>query len=316
MTMPNSYAIDSGSHPLVSCDWLARNLGHPKLRILDVRWRSRYENGRGISFDDHDGYRAGHIPGAVFARMVEDLSDPNHGVSDMLAPPEQFARAMGRLGVESDTLVIAYDNMGFPLGSARLWWALNYYSHERVRVLDGGLRQWSLEQRPLSTEVPTVEPTVFTARPQPGWLANKQDVVAALDRDDTVIIDCLTPELYRGSGNRHVWGQRPGHVPGAANVPYPANIDPKLATATSAERESLMASGRPFVFGATRELSTLYHAAGVRPESRVITYCGRGYAAACGLLALKILGHDSVQLYDGSWTEWSADPSLPTEVSA
>ncbi len=124
--------------PLVSTTWLAAHLGNPGVRIIDVRWQSRYENGRGISFDDHDGYRAGHIPGAVFAGMIAELSDPEHPVPDMLAPPERFAAAMSRLGVDRDTLVVAYDNMGFPLGSARLWWALNYYGHNKVRVLDGG----------------------------------------------------------------------------------------------------------------------------------------------------------------------------------
>jgi thiosulfate/3-mercaptopyruvate sulfurtransferase len=111
--------------PLVSSGWLFEHLDDPGLRIVDVRWRSRYEGGRGISFDDHQGYVAGHIPGAVFAGMISDLSDPSHRVPDMLAPAERFASVMGRLGVGSQTHVIAYDNMGLPLGSARLWWALN-----------------------------------------------------------------------------------------------------------------------------------------------------------------------------------------------
>jgi thiosulfate/3-mercaptopyruvate sulfurtransferase len=280
-----------------------------------VRWRSRYENGRGISFDDREGYLAGHIPGAVFAGMIGDLSDPDHPVPDMLAREDRFAQAMGRLGITNDTFVIAYDNMGFPLGSARLWWALSYYGHDYVRVLDGGLRQWQKEGRPLSTDVPVVHPATFSPRRRRDWIASKEDVIAALDCSTTVIIDCLTPELYRGSGNRHLWGQRPGHIPGAVNVPYLANIAPRLAEVTAAERERLLASGGPFTFSSSKELSTLYEAAGVTPDRDVITYCGRGYAAACGLLALKILGHRSVRLYDGSWTEWSADTRLPAEVS-
>lgn len=84
-----------GTSPLVTTEWLAAHLNDPNLRVVDVRWRSRYENGRGISFDDRDGYLAGHIPGAVFAAMVADLSDPQHPVPDMLAPPEQFAAHFG-----------------------------------------------------------------------------------------------------------------------------------------------------------------------------------------------------------------------------
>jgi thiosulfate/3-mercaptopyruvate sulfurtransferase len=132
------------SSPLVTADWLAAHLEDSDVRIVDVRWRSQYENGRGISVDDHDGYLAGHIPGAVFAGMIADLSDPQHPIPDMLVGPEQFARVMARLGIGNDTLVVAYDNMGFPLGSARLWWALSYYGHDGVRVLDGGLRMRAL----------------------------------------------------------------------------------------------------------------------------------------------------------------------------
>ena len=308
-------SIIQTNSPLVSTEWLAQHCDDPDIRIVDVRWRSRYENGRGISFDDHEGYLAGHIPGAVFAGMIGDLSDPDHPVPDMLAREDRFAQAMGRLGIANDTLVIAYDNMGFPLGSARLWWALSYYGHDHVRVLDGGLRQWQQEDRPISTDVPVVQPATFTPRRRPDWIASKEDVMAALDRSTTIIIDCLTPELYRGSGDRHLWGQRPGHIPGAVNVPYLANIDPRLANVTAAERERLLGSGRPFTFCSSKELSALYEAAGVTPDRDVITYCGRGYAAACGLLALKIIGHQNVRLYDGSWTEWSADANLPAEVN-
>ena len=303
------------SYPLVCTKWLAAHLDDPKMRIVDTRWQSRYENGRGISFDDYDGYCAGHIPGAVFAGMISELSDPDHPVPDMLAPPERFEAVMRRLGIEQDTLVIAYDNMGFPLGSARLWWALNHYGHQRVRVLDGGLRQWVGEGRPLTTAIAEFPASRFTASSTPGWTATKQDVCEAIADPDTIIIDCLTPELYRGSGDRHLWGQRPGHIPGAVNVPYLANVDPSLADATADERASILTERVDFTFAPPEKLVALFEAAGVTRNNRVITYCGRGYAAACGMLALKALGYDHVRLYDGSWTEWSADPTLPAEAS-
>lgn len=181
--------------PLVSTEWLSQHLNDDTVRIADVRWRSRYENGRGISFDDHEGYVAGHIPGAVFVRMVGELSDPKHPVPDMLVQPDQFAEVMGHLGIGNETLVVAYDNMGAPLGSARFWWALSYYGHDRVRVLDGGLRQWRSEQRPITTDIPVVQPAVFISNRRADWIAAKQDVVAVLGRSDTVIVDCLPPEL-------------------------------------------------------------------------------------------------------------------------
>ena len=307
--------LDPGTSPLVSTEWLAAHLNDPDIRVIDVRWRSRYENGRGISFDDYEGYVAGHIPGAVFAGMIADLSDPHHPVPDMLVGPEQFARVMGRLGIGDETLVVAYDNMGFPLGSARLWWALSYYGHDRVRVLDGGLRTWQAEGRALTTDGTMPKADTFTPRVRPEWKASKGEVLAALERPDTAIVDCLTPELYRGGGERHLWGQRPGHIPGAVNVPYMANIDPALATATAAERERMLGSGRSFNFASRETLADLYRNAGVTPDREAITYCGRGYAGACGLLALKVLGYERVRLYDGCWAEWSADPNLPVEVS-
>lgn len=248
--------------------------------------------------------------------MISELSDPKHPVPDMLAPPERFAAAMSRLGVGPETLVVAYDNMGFPLGSARLWWALNYYGHDKVRVLDGGLRQWVGEGRPVATDVPQIPVTTFSASPVSGWLASKEDVCDALDQSGTVLVDCLTPELFQGRGERHLWGQRAGHIPGAVNVPYLANVDPALAKVTAEERARVLAEHHDFSFASTEKLAELYAAAGITRTKRVITYCGRGYAAACGLLALRVLGHKDVRLYDGSWTEWSADPNLPAEVSA
>lgn len=302
--------------PLVSTQWLAQHLNDPKLRLVDVRWRSRYENGRGISFDDYDGYRAGHIAGAVFAGMIEDLSDKEHAVPDMLAPPDAFERVMGRLGIDNETLVIAYDNMGIPLGSARLWWALSYYGHDRVKVLDGGLRQWRIEGRPLSSDPPTIRQTVFAAKRRGEWIADKADVARALDDPSTLIIDCLPQEQYGACAGESLWGARSGHIPGAVNVPFIANIDPELANSTSAARDRLLNERNSFVFCPERELAALYEKVGVTPEREVITYCGRGFAAAGGLLALKILGHERARLYDGSWSEWSNDPSLPVETGS
>jgi thiosulfate/3-mercaptopyruvate sulfurtransferase len=258
--------------PLVSTEWLAQNLDDPDVRVVDVRWRSRYENGRGISVDDYDGYLEGHIPGAVFAGMIEDLSDPDIPVPDMLVQPEPFEVVMGRLGIRNDTLVVAYDNMGLPLGSARLYWALSYYGHDRVKVLDGGLRQWQMEGLPLSTDVPMVEPVVFSAKPRPEWIADKNDVIAALDDPTTLIIDCLAQEQYAGSDGNDLWGPRPGHIPGAVNVPSIANIDPKLGTATSAERAQLLKERRSFTFSPQDVLAALYKEAGVKPDREVITY--------------------------------------------
>ena len=275
--------------PLVQPAWLADHLDHPDVRVVDVRWRARYEAGRGISADDEAGYVAGHIPGAVFIGMVRDLADPQSDVPDRLVSSVLFAQVMERIGIGNHTLVVAYDDMVLPLSAARLWWALSYYGHAGVRVLDGGLRRWRAEGRPLSTAVPAPPPATFTPRPQPDWIATKATVVAALDQPDMAIVDCLAADQYHGN-ETHPWGDRPGHIPGAVNVPYLANADPALATAPTAERDRLLATERVLSYLPTDDLASLYAAAGVTPDREVIAYCGRGFAAASGLLALKLLG--------------------------
>lgn len=306
---------DIGSRsPLVSTDWLDQHIDDPNLRIIDARWRSSVENEKGVSLDDRLGYINGHIPGAVFVGMIDQLSDPGQPVSDMLIPQARFEQLMGSLGIGNDTIVVCYDNLGFPLASARMWWALSYYGHDNTYVLDGGLRQWQRENRKVSTEIPAIEHRDFVAQPRADLLATKADVLAAIGKPETVILDCLPQELYQGFGDRHHWGQRTGHIPGAVNVPYFANVDPALFAAASLDREKLLQSERSFKMGSVEELSALYLEAGVTPDRRVIGYCGRGYAAAFGLLTLRHLGFEHTQLYDGSWAEWSADLALPVET--
>ena len=124
---------------------------------------------------------------------------------------------MERLGIGNHTIVVAYDDMVLPLSAARLWWALSYYGHADVRVLDGGLRRWRAEGRPLSTAIPAPPPATFTPRPQPDWLATKAAVVAALDQPDVAIVDCLAADQYHGAEG--TVGDRPGHIPAQSTSP-------------------------------------------------------------------------------------------------
>ena len=244
---------ERSSSPLVQTDWLAAHLDDPDLRIVEVRWHARLHEGRWIGADDEAGAPAERIPGAVTVGMVSDLADPDHPVPDMLAPPERFARVMGRLGIGDNTLVVAYDDWGLPVPAARLWWALSYYGHERVRVLDGGLRKWRAEGRPLTAEVPSPAPAVFTPRPRPDWIASKEEVAAALGRPEVAIVDCLPADVYHAT-EAHQWGERPGHIPGAVNVAYPANADPTLAGVTRAERDRLIAAGGILTYAEPKRL--------------------------------------------------------------
>jgi len=183
-----------------------------------------------------------------------------------------------------------------------------------VQVLDGGLRKWRAEGRPLSTDVSAPPATVFTARPRPNWIAKKEDVVKALGQPGAVVVDCLSSAMY-GSTENHPWGERPGHIPGAVNVSALANIDPTMVRASAEDYQRVWANDQGLTYASRDALAALYKSAGVPPHLEVITYCGRGYGAACGLLALKALGYERVRLYDGSWAEWSADPDLPIEIA-
>jgi len=299
--------------PLVSTEWLAHNLDHPNLRIVDVRWGPKIEDGKGSGVDDYEGYLEAHIPGAVFLPIATELVDRDNAIPDMLIGSKQFEKVMGQLGIDNETLVVVYDNMGVPVGSARFWWALSYYGHEGVKVLDGGLKQWQLEKRPVSTEVPAVANATFTASPRRNWIANREDVVAAVAGTQTLIIDCLSEEQYSGRDNP--WGTRAGHIPGAANVPAVSNLDPALGSATMTERAKLLEQRGSFTYSDEQTIAELYNSVGRTPDRQIITYCGRGYAASCGMLALKAIGHRNVRLYDGSWADWSSDPELPVEVN-
>ncbi|MGI9352761.1 MAG: sulfurtransferase [Rhizobiaceae bacterium] len=299
--------------PLVSTQWLSNNLDNPNLRIIDVRWGPTIEDGKGGGFDDYEGYLEAHIPGAVFLPIVTELVDQNNPIPDMLVHAEQFEKIIGRLGIDNETLVVVYDNMGVPVGSARFWWALSYFGHNRVKVLDGGLKQWQLEKHPVSKEIPEISQTTYTANPRRSWIAQREEVNAAISDGETLIIDCLPEEQY--SGHDNPWGTRAGHIPGAVNIPAISNLDPALSSATLAERAKLLEQRGSFIFSDVATITELYKGVGLRPEREIITYCGRGYAASCGMLALKAIGHGNVRLYDGSWADWSSDPELPVETS-
>jgi thiosulfate/3-mercaptopyruvate sulfurtransferase len=282
------------AHPemLVDTAWLAEHLSDPNVRILDTRDFLA----EGDAANRLASYEAGHIPGAVYVESIADISDPNADVPLMMLPADEFEALMGRLGISNDTTVVAYDDSGDTL-AARLWWALRYYGHDDVKLLDGGLTQWILEDRPLETGSNQPPPAVFQAEVQPGLLATKADVLAAIEDPDVVLIDGLWPEHFLGEGDTPE--DRVGHIPTAINVYAMDNLDPTNHTLLPAE-----------------SLAELWQKAELTPGQPIITYCGAGYYGAFNLFVLNQLGYENVRLYDGSWLEWAADPSLPVEVGA
>lgn len=278
---------------LAETDWLAEHLADPSLRIVDIRGIIKpVDAPHPHYFGNRDAYLTSHIPGAVFVDWTADITEPGAPVKMTLAGPERFAALMSRLGIGDQHTVVVYED-GAGQIAARLWWALNYYGHPAVKVLNGGFQKWAGEGRPVTAELPHYPPATFTPRIQPGWRADMSAVRAAIGDARVALIDLRTPHEFRGEIGR---GTQKGRIPGARNVPAGSLVGGAYKT-----------------FKPDAELRQAFGAAGVTFEKRAITYCNAGVSAALGLLALRLIGHPAAANYAGSWYEWEHDPQNPAE---
>jgi thiosulfate/3-mercaptopyruvate sulfurtransferase len=285
--------------PLVSTGWLAEHLEDPDLRIVDIRGYVRKTDlGGGRQRAEYlaarDEYDEAHLPGAVYVNWTRDITDPDDPVPVQVAPPERFAEAMGSLGIGDDAHVVVYDHAGGQFAT-RLWWALTYYGHDRVSVLDGGWNKWASEGRPTTAEFLEPEAALFTPKPRPGWRKEAEDVIAAAS-SGAFVLDARDEEQYTGVMAR---GEgRAGRVPGAKHLHSESLFDPERGTFRSEE-----------------ELAQTLRRAGI-PEDKdapLIAYCNGGVAATVPLFVLHRMGHKNLANYDGSWNEWGVRDDLPAE---
>lgn len=272
---------------LISAADLAAHLDAPDWVICDCRHAlNDPEAGR-------QSYREGHIPGARFVHLDEDMAGPLSGKNGRhpLPAPEAFAETLGRLGITPDQQVIAYDD-GSATFAARWWWMLRWIGHEAVAVLDGGWTQWVNENRPVTTVPPRHEASQYPVGPRDDLWVNVDFVSGHLHQDSMTLVDARSPDRF--AGQNETLDPVGGHIPGAHNRFFRDNLEVsgrfKPASQLREEFSALMGTGSPH---------------------QVVHQCGSGVTACNNLLAMEIAGLSGSRLYPGSWSEWCADPSRP-----
>ncbi|MBF7729059.1 sulfurtransferase [Pseudomonas sp. N040] len=277
--------------PAVSTQWLADNLDNPKLRIFDC---SLYltPNPDGPGYITESGvtkWSQAHIPGAGFLDMMGEMLDTSTPAGFAMLPAEKFAQICGEKGIGDDTAVVFYSGQNI-MWSARMWWMLRSIGFDNAAVLDGGLEKWEREQRPMTAETRPYPKATLTAKAKPAMWADKADVLMAMRSPAVCTINALQPDIYDGQINRY---GRHGHIPGSFNVYYSSLMNPEDGTFLPLEQlKTRFEESAPFG----------------RPT---IVYCGGGVSAAIDALALTMLKHNDVAIYDGSMFEWASDPVLP-----
>jgi thiosulfate/3-mercaptopyruvate sulfurtransferase len=272
---------------LVSTDWLAQEMEAGDLRIVDASYHLP-EAGRNAGAE----YEAAHIPGAVFMNLGE-LVEPSSPFDNTLPSPEKFAARMQSLGLGDGSRIVLYDDSAIRT-SARAWYMLRrIYGAHNVAILDGGLGKWKAEGRALESGRRELRQRHFTAWSDATRLRSKQEVVANLGHGDEQLVDARGAPRFTGAEKESRPGLASGHIPGSRNVPYKALYN---EDGTFKSKPALLA---------------LFAEAGIDLDRPLVTTCGSGMTACVLAFALHLVGKNDVSLYDGSWSEWGADPLTP-----
>lgn len=280
-------------YPLVSTAWLGERLSDGDLRIFDATVHLRPSStGVYTAESGRADYEAGHIPGAAFADLLSELSDPTSDLRFTLPSVPALEAALSRLGLSERHTCVVYSTAS-PMWATRLRWMLHALGCTHTFVLDGGFTKWRAEGRPVATGREQYPPATFTATFDARRWADREEVLAAIGDGGVCTINALTASVHAGTSQTN-YGRK-GHIAGSVNVPFPALLQ---ADGTLAAPEALRAA---------------FDAAGALSAPRKICYCGGGIAATLNALALELIGHTDVAVYDGSLSEWSRDPTLPMQ---
>jgi thiosulfate/3-mercaptopyruvate sulfurtransferase len=273
--------------PLVTTDWLAAHLNDANVKVVDATFKLP-----GVLPLPKDDHLAAHIPGAVFFD-VDAVSDHTNPLPHMFPSAEQFGRDVGALGIGNGDTVVLYDAGGWVAGP-RAWWMFLSYGHDKVRILDGGLKKWRAEGRPVEGGAVTPKPATFKAAYDARRVRSIDEMIANVERKTEQVIDARAGDRFEGRAPEPRPGLRAGHIPNSRNVPYNQLFD--------------AATG---VMKPLDELRRVFTVAGVDMDGPIVTSCGSGVSAAVLTLALYRLGVRGSALYDGSWSEWGQADGPP-----